>query len=206
MKKSRCLLWAGKYGTFFWDMATCWLVSFYWCCRGACCSWRAWVAQSLWQLATGWMVQVLNPERLETFSATKLSIPALGPTKSPIQRVLGSFSRSKVAGMWSWPLTSISMNIASSSETNYDHIPDSVVFIKNSLKIKSCMDLSKLKHLTCILNILKKFLYFVDCASCYKLLLITNLTYFFTYLFISSGQEGTAVPSWPAYQVVTYTD
>jgi len=146
----------------------CRLVSFYRCFGGACCSWRAWVAQSLWRLATGWMVRVLNPERQETFSATKLSRPALGPTKSPIQRVLGSFFRSKVAGMWSWPLTSISMNTASSSETNYDHIPVAVVFVKNSLKIKLCMDLSKLKHLTCVQNMLKKLTKQLNfCAYCF---------------------------------------
>ena len=36
------------------------------------------------------------------------------------------------------------------------------------------------------------FLYFVDRASRYKFLLITNLKHFFMYL---AGQEGTAVPS-----------
>lgn len=142
---------------------------FYRCCGGACCSWRAWVAQSLWQLATVWMVQVLNPERKETFSATKLSRLVLGPTRSPIQRVLGSFSRSKVAGMWSWPLTSVSMDTTSSSEKNYDHIPDTVVFVKNSLKIKSYMDLSKLKHLTCVQNIFNKLTKQLNfCAYCFR--------------------------------------
>jgi len=45
------------------------------------------------------MVHVLDPERQKTFSATKLPGTTLGPTKSPIQRVLGYFSGSKVAGM-----------------------------------------------------------------------------------------------------------
>jgi hypothetical protein len=82
-------------------------------------------------------------------------------------------------------------------------------------------------------------LHFVDRASRYKFLLITNLTRFFMYLFIScpymfrasqrsssgdgivlihhlvwlvcvtawyAGQEGNAVPSWPAYQAVTQTN
>ena len=76
-------------------------------------------------------------------------------------------------------------------------------------------------------------LYFVDCASCYKLLLITNLTHFFMYVFISSlytfqvsqcsssdrivlihhlvwlGCVSDCLvcrPSWLAYQAVTYTD
>ena len=76
-----------------------------------------------------------------------------------------------------------------------------------------------------------KILYFVDRASRYKLLLITNLTHFFMYLFIyfvslhvssitvliirrsnwintSSGMISLRkwVPAWPAYQALTYTD
>jgi hypothetical protein len=70
-------------------------------------------------------------------------------------------------------------------------------------------------------------LYFVDRASRHKFLLITNLMHFFMYLFIyfislhvsnitmliirrlnciNAGNEGTAFPSLPAYQAVTYTD
>jgi hypothetical protein len=46
------------------------------------------------------------------------------------------------------------------------------------------------------------FLYFVDCASRYKFLLMTNLTHFFMYLFISSLYKFRASQGSPSDQIV----
>jgi hypothetical protein len=45
-------------------------------------------------------------QRPEIFLFSKMSRPALGPAWPPIQRVRGVISRGKMAGAWSWSLSS----------------------------------------------------------------------------------------------------
>ena len=66
-------------------------------CMYVCMYYEAGTAQSVQRLATGWTVRGSNPGRGRDFLHP--SIPAVGPTQAPIQRVPG-LSRGKTVGAW----------------------------------------------------------------------------------------------------------